>query len=111
MQPSLAARADFLVASALPFLRRIFSASARSPLASCRATLQSIMPALVLSRSSFTSLESIACMVVVVILYFWRRKLPRLRRLTPQETTLARRAAERPPAHGPIGRKPWRGEG
>jgi len=58
----------FLAGDRDALLRRIFSASARSPLASCRATLQSIMPAPVLSRSSFTTLESIACMVVVVIL-------------------------------------------
>ncbi len=40
---------------AMPALRRTISASARSPLASIRAFLHSIMPAPVRSRSSFTS--------------------------------------------------------
>src|SRR5271170_2621877 len=55
MTPSLASRLALAVARAAPFLRRIVSARARSPLASTRAFLQSIMPALVFSRSCLTS--------------------------------------------------------
>src|ERR1700677_5366734 len=54
MTPSLASRPAFFEAVAAPFLRRMVSAWARSPLASTRAFLQSIMPALVISRSFFT---------------------------------------------------------
>ena len=43
--PCLVARADFFAADAMPRLRRITSASARSPLASASAFLHSIMPA------------------------------------------------------------------
>src|SRR6266571_6058296 len=49
--PSEAARPAFLAAAARPFLRRIWRALSRSPLASTRADLQSIMPAPVSSRS------------------------------------------------------------
>ena len=42
-------------AETMPFLRRITSPSARSPLASVRAFLHSIMPAPVRSRSCFTN--------------------------------------------------------
>src|ERR1700679_913695 len=54
MTPSLASRPAFFEAVAAPFLRRIVSAAVRSPLASTSAFLQSIMPALVFSRSCLT---------------------------------------------------------
>ena len=50
----------FLPALAIPFLRRTSSAAARSPLASVSALLQSIIPALVFSRSSLTSAADIS---------------------------------------------------
>src|SRR5882762_1195967 len=53
--PSLVAREAFLLALAMPFVRKIASAFPRSPPLSARARLQSIMPALVLSRSCLTS--------------------------------------------------------
>src|SRR5680860_8311 len=56
---SLAERPDFLSAVAIPLVRRSFSAVSPSPPASSSAFLQSIMPAPVLSRSSFTSLALI----------------------------------------------------
>ena len=49
--PSLAARPAFLAAVARPFLRRMSRAVSRSPVASTRAALHSIMPAPVSSRS------------------------------------------------------------
>src|SRR5882762_4677048 len=63
MTPSLASRPAFLEAEAAPFLRRSVSAATRSPLASTRAFLQSIMPALVLSRSCLTSSGEISLVV------------------------------------------------
>ena len=51
MRPSLVERPDFLAACASPRLRRMVVASSRSPLASWRAALHSIMPAPVRSRS------------------------------------------------------------
>src|SRR5579864_181907 len=58
--PSLVARDDFLSALAIPFVRKIVSAFAKSPLASSSARLQSIIPAFVLSRSCLTNLGSIS---------------------------------------------------
>src|ERR1700730_11371977 len=52
--PSLAVRDAFLEALAIPFFRRISSALLRSPSDSTSAFLQSIMPALVLSRNCLT---------------------------------------------------------
>jgi len=49
------ARLDRLAALRMPFLRRKSSAFSRSPPTSARARLQSIMPALVLSRRVLTS--------------------------------------------------------
>src|SRR6516162_5415317 len=53
--PSLVARDAFLLALAIPLVRRIVSALVRSPPASSKARLQSIMPAFVFSRSCLTS--------------------------------------------------------
>ena len=52
--PSRASRCAFLAASASPFLRRYSTAPCRSPWAASSAALQSITPAPVRSRSSFT---------------------------------------------------------
>src|SRR5437762_5313401 len=67
--PSFVARAAFLPAAATPFVRKIASAFSRSPPLSTRARLQSIIPALVFSRSCFTSCGSIS---VVVFIKHWR---------------------------------------
>ena len=55
-RPSAAARPDFLAALVMPFLRSQSCAASMSPPVSASADLQSIMPAPVLSRSSFTML-------------------------------------------------------
>src|SRR5580700_964877 len=52
--PSLTDRLAFLDALAMPFFRRISSAFSRSPPASTKAFLQSIIPAFVFSRSCLT---------------------------------------------------------
>src|SRR6202050_3929254 len=54
MRPSAATRPAFLAALAKPFLRSQSTAASRSPPVSPSAALQSIIPAPVLSRSSFT---------------------------------------------------------
>ena len=58
--PSEALRWAFFEAAARPFVRRISIAAFMSPSASVRAFLQSIMPAPVSSRSSFTAAAVIA---------------------------------------------------
>src|SRR5271155_783835 len=63
-------RVAFLLADAMPRLRKMISASARLPLASVRAVLHSIMPAPVRSRSSFTSFALIS-IDSVRSLVFW----------------------------------------
>src|SRR5258708_37105749 len=55
--PSFAEREAFFEALAIPFLRNRSSAFSRSPSVSTSAFLQSIMPALVFSRSCLTSAE------------------------------------------------------
>src|SRR5271165_335346 len=70
--PSLVTRVAFLAATETPFLRRITTACSRSPLASVRACLQSIIGAPVFSRRSFTCAADIFT-VVVLILKFLRR--------------------------------------
>src|SRR5881394_1435227 len=62
--PSFVARADFLPALAIPLVRKIPSALGRSPPLSTRARLQSIKPALVFSRSCFTSCGSISMIFI-----------------------------------------------
>src|SRR3954451_18041337 len=54
IRPSAATRPAFFAALARPFLRSQSTAPSRSPAVSLRAALQSIMPAPVWSRSSFT---------------------------------------------------------
>ena len=54
MRPSAATRPAFLAALARPLVRSQSTAASMSPLVSVSAALQSIMPAPVLSRSSFT---------------------------------------------------------
>ena len=63
MRPSAAMRPALLAAFEMPFLRSQSTALSMSPFTSVSAVLQSIMPAPVLSRSSFTRL---ADMVVIV---------------------------------------------
>ena len=53
-RPSAATRPDFLAALVMPFLRSQSTAASTSPDVSLRAFLQSIMPAPVFSRRSFT---------------------------------------------------------
>src|ERR1700741_600623 len=67
MRPSAAVRPAFLAAFDRPFLRSQSTAASRSPCVSASAALQSIMPAPVNSRSSFTML---ALMFVIVALPF-----------------------------------------
>jgi hypothetical protein len=54
---------DRFAAAASPFLRNQSTAASRSPFVSCNAFLQSIMPALVLSRSAFTRLALISAIL------------------------------------------------
>src|SRR5947199_6320831 len=67
--PSFVTRDDFFPALAIPFVRKIPSALVRSPPLSTRARLQSMKPALVFSRSCFTSCGSIS--VVVAFIESW----------------------------------------
>src|SRR5215472_8637156 len=81
MRPSVASRVAFLAAAAWPFLRRISTAfsisfwlSTKSPsweAASTRAARQSLKPALVSSRSSFTSLAGISMTGFEVLILFF----------------------------------------
>src|SRR5271169_4154870 len=70
-RPSAAMRPLFLAALASPFLRSQSTAASISPPVSVSAFLQSIMPAPVRSRSSFTSAAEI---VAIVIPRFWKRR-------------------------------------
>src|ERR1700681_3745455 len=63
--PSLVAREALLLALAIPLVRRIVSAFSKSPPASVRARLQSIIPAFVFSRSFFTICGSISVVVFI----------------------------------------------
>src|SRR5213082_171765 len=71
--PSLVARDAFLLALAIPLVRKIVSAFARSPSASARARLQSIIPALVFSRSCLTSFGSISAITFIEFEFNGRR--------------------------------------
>src|SRR6266568_6576956 len=62
---SLVARDAFLLALAIPLVRKIVSALARSLQASSKARLQSIIPAFVFSRSCLTSLGSISAITFI----------------------------------------------
>ena len=61
--PWEALRSPRLSALAMPFLRRISTALSMSPLASCRAALQSIIPAPVRARSSATIFAEIGSLI------------------------------------------------
>ena len=61
--PSAATRPDFFAAAAKPFLRSQSTAASMSPSVSVSAFLQSIMPAPVFSRRSFTRAAVISAMV------------------------------------------------
>src|SRR5207302_2949414 len=63
--PSLVERDAFLLALAIPLVRKIVSALTRSLSASSKARLQSIMPAFVFSRSCLTSLGSISAITFI----------------------------------------------
>ena len=63
-RPSAATRPAFLAALARPFLRSQSTAASTSPSVSLSAALQSIMPAPVFSRSSFTIAAVIFAMAV-----------------------------------------------
>src|SRR5436305_6562959 len=65
-EPSLVTRVAFLAATDTPFLRRTTTACSKSPFASVRACLQSIMGAPVFSRSSFTCAAEIFTVVVLI---------------------------------------------
>ena len=62
INPSAAPRPARFAAAAKPFLRSQSTAASTSPLLSVSAFLQSIMPAPVLSRRSFTSAAVISAM-------------------------------------------------
>ena len=62
-RPSLARRSAFLAALPRPFSRKISTAALISPFASSRAFLQSIIPAPVLSRNSFTICAEISAII------------------------------------------------
>ena len=61
--PSVAMRPDFLAAVTKPFFFKASSAFAKSPLASCNAFLQSIIPADVFSLNSFTIFAEISATI------------------------------------------------
>src|SRR5881275_1195420 len=63
--PSFVARNAFLLAPAIPFVRKCASAFSRSPPHSASARLQSMMPALVFSRSCLTNCGSISVFVSI----------------------------------------------
>src|SRR6516225_4850344 len=70
--PLPAVRVARLVTSLAPLRRRISTAASRSPLASVRAFLQSIIPAPVCSRSRFTSAAEIFAMLWFLV-RLWSR--------------------------------------
>src|SRR3954470_4250159 len=87
--PSLVAREAFLLAPAIPLVRKCASAFSRSPPHSASARLQSMMPALVLSRSCLTSCGSISVFVSIRNWMFGVRRLL-LRRNTGHVDLFAR---------------------
>src|ERR1022692_2544352 len=66
MEPSLAERVALFMATDTPFLRNRMIACSRSPLASVKACLQSIMGAPVFSRRSFTCAAEMFAIVVLI---------------------------------------------
>src|SRR6185312_6314022 len=88
--PSLVTRVAFLAATETPFLRSRTTACSRSPLASLRACLQSIIGAPVFSRSSFTCAAEIFTVVVPIFYsssFFYINLI--YTKLTPRQTTRA----------------------
>src|ERR1700675_1301060 len=73
MIPSFVTREAFLPALAIPLVRKIVSAFARSPSASASARLQSIIPALVFSRSCLASFGSISAITLIEFEFDGRR--------------------------------------
>ena len=69
IRPSAATRPAFLAAFDRPFLRSQSTAACMSPLVSVSAALQSIMPAPVVSRRSFTIAAVIFAIEVIPYLY------------------------------------------
>src|SRR5579875_667354 len=67
MTPCFVERLSFLVAAAMPRLRRITSAASMSPFASTSAFLHSIMPAPVRSRSALTICAVISGIVILSV--------------------------------------------
>src|SRR5580765_5166953 len=65
--PSLVTRVAFLAATETPFLRRITTACSKSPLASVKACLQSIIGAPVFSRRSLTCVAEMFTVLVLII--------------------------------------------
>src|SRR5829696_7175878 len=80
ISPSAAMRPAFFAALARPFLRSQSTAASRSPLVSLRAFLQSIMPAPVFSRRSFT-IAAVTFAMAVPSFFSWRG--PGARERTP----------------------------
>ena len=93
-RPSAATRPAFLAALDRPFLRSQSTAASMSPLVSVSADLQSIIPAPVLSRSSFTRLAEI----VMGQLFGWRAP----RTLRPQVDRKVMAATGRPAAQAAV---------
>src|SRR5882757_4445538 len=83
--PSLVTRVAFLAATETPFLRRITTACSRSPLASVKACLQSIIGAPVFSRRSFTCAAEMFTVVVPISI-----KILRLLLFDASQQTLTR---------------------
>src|SRR5947207_8213806 len=88
--PSLASREAFFAAVATPFLRRRSTATSKSPLDSVSAFLQSIKPALVISRSLPTAAAFISA------INFSRFKLARRRPQGRQHLRVGAEAGQSP---------------
>src|ERR1051326_1007923 len=104
---SLVTRVAFFAATETPFLRRTTTACSKSPLASVRACLQSIIGAPVFSRSSFTcAAEMFAIVVLIPITSLRLHNKPApwtsarvTKRLDSAELETTQRRASRPPPH------------
>ncbi len=90
MSPSLVARPAFLAADASPRLRRMVFASSKSPLASVRAVLHSIIPAPVWSRSFFTMSAVIGFVAIIRVSVSVRKKSPALHAQMEREASFER---------------------
>ena len=76
IRPSAATRPAFLAAFDRPFLRSQSTAASMSPLVSASAALQSIMPAPVFSRRSFT-IAAVIFAMLQILQSVMRRACPR----------------------------------